>query len=99
MYNRYIPGADGSYHCHPVAEPIAEAACPPDPAPREHCPPPVQDQPASCPPRERKQQQTLFGMDLGDLLLLAVILLLLLDAEESETLPLLLTAAAFVLLQ
>ena len=47
----------------------------------------------------RQQQQTLFGMDLGDLLLLVVIVLLLLDADEDETFPLLLTAAAFVFLR
>lgn len=98
MYNRYIPGADGSYQCQIVPEPVREAPHAPEPA----CPP---AQEAPCPEPAapcrtgRKQQQTLFGMDLGDLLLLAVIGLLLLDAEEEETLPLLLTAAAFLFLQ
>lgn len=96
MYNRYIPGADGSYQCQTVAEPIREAPC------RQNPSPPAQDCPVQdpAPPRPvRQQQQTLFGLDLGDLLLLAVILLLLLDADEGEMLPLLLTAAAFLLLQ
>ncbi len=92
MYNRYIPGADGSYQCHPVVEPLQTPLPAAEPSP---CP----DQPPPCPAREQKQQQTLFGLDQGDLLLLAVIWLLLLDAEENEVLPLLLTAAAFLLLQ
>lgn len=98
MYNRYIPGADGSYQCQSIPEPTQERPCVPEPA----CPPsseparPTEPTAPSCP--EHKQQQTLFGMDLGDLLLLAVIVLLLLDADEEETLPLLLTAAAFVFL-
>ena len=94
MYIRYIPGADGSYQCHPVVEPFQEPSPPAEPEP---CP--AQEAPPPCPAREQKQQQTLFGLDQGDLLLLAVIWLLLLDAEENEVLPLLLTAAAFLLLQ
>ncbi len=98
MYNRYIPGADGTYQCHSVEEPVPrETACDPPPVS-----PPAAEEPCpaeACRQPRRQQQQTLFGMDLGDLLLLAVIVLLLLDADEDETLPLLLTAAAFVFLR
>ena len=38
------------------------------------------------------------GMDTGDLLLLAIVLLLLIDGEEDDTLSILLTLAAFILM-
>lgn len=98
MYNRYVPGADGTYQCHSIEEPMPrETACDTPPAPES-----ISEEPclaAACQQPRRQQQQTLFGMDLGDLLLLVVIVLLLLDADEDETFPLLLTAAAFVFLR
>lgn len=93
MYNRYIPGQDGAYRRECVEEP-----CPPPPrmpveAPQEcakELPPP---------PPEAEKQQSLWGMDLGDLLLICILFLILLESEDEDPLPLLITAAAFLLLR
>ncbi len=97
MYNRYVPGSNGLYQRHRVAD--TPALCPPQEPVREVVR-------AACPDEtERAQQQPivrqsgLFGMDWGDVLLLCIVLLLLVDSEEEDTLPILIMAAALVLLQ
>ncbi len=90
MYNRYIPSSNGQYHKQTICEQSDRIQ---DPLPS----PPVM--------QETKQQQStgrptgLLGLDWGDLLLICVIILLLLEAESDETLPILIMAGAFLLLQ
>ena len=50
-------------------------------------------------PPEAEKQQSLWGMDLGDLLLLCILFLILLESQDEDPLPLLITAAAFFLLR
>lgn len=94
MYNRYVPGHDGNYKRHTVADtPVS-------------CAKPEPILPAACENKaEITQQQkptirsTPNGFDLGDLLLLCIVVLLLIDCEEEDSFPLLIMAAAFLLLQ
>lgn len=98
IYNRYIPGANGSYQRQTVEEQ------------RRHTPSELPEQ-AACERKEiaceseDRQQRNAFGpqrqparLDLGDLLLLCIVLLLLIDSEEDDMLSVLITAAAFLLL-
>ena len=96
MYNRYVPGSNGVYQRHTVQE---------KPSPCD-TPVPVQQSVQDCTPESPQRQQQpivrqsgLFGLDWGDLLLFCIVLLLLLDSEEEDTLPILIMAAAFILLQ
>ena len=96
MYNRYVPGSNGVYQRHTIQEkaPVCE---PPQPAvaPQQRCP-------AESQQRQQQpiiRQSGLFGLDWGDLLLFCIVLLLLLESEEDDMLPILMTAAAFILLQ
>lgn len=96
MYNRYVPGKNGVYERHTIAEPCTEACdnqtppCKPEPSvQREEI---AQQQ--SCPNRKE-----ISGMDLGDLLLLCIVILLVIDSEEDDVIPLLIMAAAFLFLQ
>lgn len=101
VYNRYIPGADGRFQrtvvekpCPPPApEPPAECAPPQPPTPK----PPMQ---ASCTGKNGSFLQSLLpqGFDTGDLLILLILLLLLIDGDEDDTVSVLLTFAAFLLL-
>lgn len=92
MYNRYVPGHDGSYRRHTVAEP-------------EKCPPPSLPVEVSCeehptpPPKKRPVHSQTAGIDIGDLLLLCIVALLLIDSEEEDSVPLLIMAAVFLLSQ
>lgn len=107
MYNRYIPGLDGRYQALHVPEPhspeppeASDGCCPPEPPCREDCAPP---EPPCPPPSERccspALRRFLPGqLDTGDLLILLILLLLLVDGDEGDTLGVLLTAAAFLLL-
>lgn len=113
MYNRYIPTANGSYVRRQVEEPSAPrraAAAQPQAAPAAApvealpCPEDAPVIPAACGPCQPKQNflQRLLpqNLDLGDLLILLILLLLMLDSEEqSDWLTVLLTVAAFLILQ
>ena len=94
MYNRYVPGHDGNYRRQTVAD--APVSCPK--------PDPVLSVPCEKPEEITQQQKptvrsTSNGFDLGDLLLLCIVVLLLMDCDEEDSFPLLITAAAFLLLQ
>jgi len=94
MYNRYIPGTGGVYERRIVEEPKRTAPCP---VPKEEpLPEPIRPeppQPSCC------RSAPVQGLDPGDLLVLAVILLMMLDSDGEEDLtPVLITAAAFLLL-
>lgn len=101
VYNRYIPGADGRFQrtvvekpCPPpMPEPPAECAPPQPPVPR----PP---QPPGCAQKDGSFLRKLLpqGFDTGDLLILLILLLLLVDGDEDDTVSVLLTFAAFLLL-
>ena len=94
MYNRYVPGSNGTYERRTVPDPPASCA---------HTPPP----PAPICEAEQKaeQQQThirqnsFSGFDLGDLLLLCIVILLLIDSDEEDMFPILIMVAAFLLQQ
>lgn len=107
MYNRYIPSTDGSYICRRVEDtspqPIvqvpqipmeqAEAQARTEQAP---CP-----EPCDTPPVKQGLLQRLFPkkLDVDDILILLILVLLLLDSEEGDdTLTVLLTVAAFLIL-
>ena len=101
-YNRSIPDADGSFRRMRVEERAAappitvaqpqEAASPP-------CPPPCENQqPACCEVGHPLRGLLPAGMDTGDLLILVILLLLLIDGDEDDTLSVLLTFAAFILM-
>ena len=94
MYNRYIPGTNGIYQRHTVADhpkpiptqtPNLEISCPAEPERTQQHP--------------NHRQTGPLGLDWGDLLLVCIVLLLLVDSEEDDMLPILIMAAAFVLLQ
>lgn len=108
MYNRYIPGADGTFQRTVVDD------RPPKPQPVPEAAPPATEQ-VVCIPQEPAPQpdapcnqalsvRTLLkkllprGVELDDLLVLLIILLLLVDGDQEDTLALLVTAAAFLLL-
>ena len=94
MYNRYIPGSNGIYERKSVPEKInitppcdAVPVCARDDSRKDVCTQQAYTKPG--PP--------LKGLDIGDLLLICIVLLLLVDSEEEDVLPLLITAAAFLL--
>ena len=101
VYNRYIPDADGSFRRMRVEE---RAAAPPITAvqPQETasapCPPPREPQPACREVGHPLRGLLPAGIDTGDLLILVILLLLLIDGDEDDTLSVLLTFAAFILM-
>ena len=92
MYNRYIPSADGSYICQPVAElPHLEGNTsdnrPSNPPPRPAA--------ASCLCRLLPSD-----LEADDILILLILLLLFLDQDgEADSTRALLAAAAFLILR
>lgn len=110
MYNRYTPSADGTFQRTVVAEPPRQAAPEPPLPPREPpkpepkpCPPPPPPAPipapqAPCPPDRPLRKLLPKGIDPGDLLVLAILVLLLMETDEDDSLTLLLTFAAVMLL-
>ena len=96
MYNRYVPGHDGNYRRQMIPD-ASELRCPPPENPvKEAC----CEQETEIAQQQKSIRSTGFsGFDLGDLLLLCIVILLWIDAKEEDTLPLLITAAAFLLLQ
>ena len=99
MYNRYIPSTNGSYVCHRVEE-----APPPRRPPSPHEPPRDSPPPEPGPQPQRKpgffQRLLPQSLELDDLLILLILVLLLLDGEEeTDSLSVLLTVAAFLILQ
>ncbi len=93
MYNRYVPGHDGSYRRQTVAEP--QKICPTPEFEAKNCEEPhtiVQQQEKPC-------RSASDGFDLGDLLLLCIIVLLMIDSDGDDSLPLMIMIGAFLLLQ
>lgn len=94
MYNRYVPGHDGTYHRKTVIEP--------DPVLCDKNNERIQS-PEACTSARNQQQlpcrNASESFDLGDLLLVCIVLLLLLDCDEEDGLSLIVMAAAFLLLQ
>ena len=91
MYNRYVPGSNGTYERRTVPDP--PESCPPPPVPACQ---------AEAKPEQQQthvRQNSFFGFDLGDLLLLCIVVLLLIDSEEEEMLPILIMVAAFLMQQ
>ena len=97
MYNRYIQGQNGTYERYSV------------PDVSETCKQAISEPAANCEEQLKKseiaQQQNcrnpkdLFGLDLGDLLLLCIVILLVIDCEEDDYFPILIMAAAFLMQQ
>ncbi len=91
MYNRYIPGSNGVYERQTVQEPTPTI--------------PVGPLPLPTPELDAEGQQSqicqtkVFGIDLGDLLLLCIILLLLVESDGEDQFPLILLAAGFLMQQ
>ena len=48
-------------------------------------------------PQNCRDQNALFGLDLGDLLLLCIVILLVIDSDEDDIIPILVMAAAFLM--
>ena len=97
MYNRYVPTADGTYR-RQIVSTTAQQPCPKDaPAPTaETAPQPPQRTSVQLPgitPGLPTRPET------GDLLVLLILLLVLLEGQETDTLTVLVTLAAFLLLQ
>lgn len=96
VYNRYIPDGSGAFRKVVVddAPPcLQQQDIPP-------CPPAVIEKPV-CEKKPAANPLHRFlpaGIDTGDILVLLILLLLLIDGDEDDTLPILLTAAAFILL-
>ena len=102
MYNRYIPDTDGSFRRMRVEERAAAppiTVAPPQEAASPPCPPPCENQQPACREVGHPLRGLLpAGMDTGDLLILVILLLLLIDGDEDDTLSVLLTFAAFILM-
>lgn len=97
VYNRYIPGTDGTFQRMTVVPPEPPLPPPPPDAPCDLLPP----QPAApCAGKGGHPLRGLLpkGLDTGDLLILVILLLLLIDGDEDDTLSVLLTFAAFILM-
>lgn len=97
VYNRYIPGTDGRFQRMTVVPP--ELPQPPLP-PEMPCAVPAEQADAPCAGQGKHLLRGLLptGFDTGDLLILAILLLLLIDGDEDDTLSVLLTFAAFILM-
>ena len=101
VYNRYIPGAAGRFQ-----RTVVEKPCPPPmPEPPAECAPP--QPPVARPPQPHGsaekdgsilRKHLPKGFATGDLLILLILLLLLIDGDEDDTVSVLLTFAAFLLL-
>ena len=101
LYNRYIPDADGSFRRMRVEERAAAPpiiAAQPQEAASTPCPPPCEPQPVCREVGHPLRGLLPAGMDTGDLLILVILLLLLIDGDEDDTLSVLLTFAAFILM-
>ncbi len=94
MYNRYIPGTNGIYQRHTVPDQPKIVSTE---APKLEISHPCETERAQQQPVHR--QPGPLNLDWGDLLLVCIVLLLLIDSEEDDMLPILIMAAAFVLLQ
>ncbi len=93
MYNRYIPTAEGTYRREVIT--TANKVEPP-PCPRE----PVSPAPQALPPQQSCTVPLLpIHLDMQDILVLLVLVLLLLQGGSGDGLSLLITMAAFILLQ
>ena len=95
MYNRYVPGHNGTYEKFIVPEhkhdtPDEAVQC----TQETTC-----DRPEIAKQQRRPEQSRQSGLDLGDLLLLCIMILLLIDSDGDDTFPLLIMAAAFLVQQ
>lgn len=92
MYNRYVPAADGSYRRQLITgqnsapQPASEPqpACIPTPTHAEH---------------REKSLLTGLSLDTGDILVLLILLLVLFEGEDTDPMSILITLAAFFILQ
>ncbi|MBP3313601.1 MAG: hypothetical protein J6K84_02965 [Oscillospiraceae bacterium] len=93
MYNRYIPTAEGTYR-REVIRPASKEELPSYPR-EQTCPAPMKIAPQST------ASTPLFPLhlDMQDILVLLVLVLLLLQGNTGDGLSLLITIAAFILLQ
>lgn len=92
MYNRYIPSADGTYQRKVVPSP-------PKVQTRQEPPPPKQEPP---PPKPQPMPRGILPqlhLDTGDILVLLILLLVLTEGEDADPLSILVTIAAFLLMQ
>ena len=101
VYNRYIPQPGGGFQRVCVEAPPVQAQ--PEQAVQEvPCAPaqPCMEQSSGSRPcsAEQTHRLSLRRLDAGDWLVLAILLLLIVDGDEDDTLSVLLTAAAFILL-
>ncbi len=97
MYNRYVQGQNGTYERYSVPD-ISET-----------CKPVISEPAVVCEEQQEKReiaqqqncrdQKGLFGLDLGDLLLLCIVILLVIDCDEEDYFPILIMAAAFLMQQ
>lgn len=89
MYNRYIPGSNGTYYRQQVT------------MPEQKKPHSNEDEEISFQPNPRNVTcpQGSKGLDLGDILLLCVIAILFIDSDEEDRIPLIIAAAAYLFLQ
>ena len=94
MYNRYIPGHDGVYQCQTVGgATVSTSVCSEEVCTEELNSSEIAQQ------HRPPCRGPLEGLDIGDLLLLCIIVLLLIDCDEEDSVPLLITIAAFLFLQ
>ena len=94
VYNRYIPSADGTYRRQIVHAQTEQA--------EQVSPVPQQEPITQTPPPRAVGKQSLFpslSLDRGDLLVLLILLLILTDGEDNDPLTILVTLAAFFILQ
>lgn len=90
MYNRYIPSADGTY-----TRKVVSSASKPQSKPEPPAPPCAKE-----PPRPQPIPKSLLPqLDAGDLLVLLILVLVLTEGEDTDPLSLLITLAAFFLIQ
>lgn len=100
VYHRYIPNPDGSYRREVVnSAPVVQEDAP-IAAERAECMPASAGAPQHTARRQEHVLARLLprGMETGDMLVLLILLLLLIDGDEDDSLSVLLTLAAFILL-
>lgn len=97
MYNRYIQGQNGTYERYSVPD-ISESCKQEDYTQSEICEE-MQEKTEIAQQQNSRDPKGLFGMDLGDLLLLCIVILLVIDCDEDDYFPLLIMAAAFLIQQ
>lgn len=95
MYNRYVPSADGTYQRKVMPSPQRSAP----PPHREESPPPQPPRTESAPTTKQPKPLFQLNLDTGDVLVLLILLLVMTEGQETDTLSILITLAAFLLMQ